>query len=482
MLRVVFIIAKLFIQMVLREKIFYALQLLFYILIAFAAYTGFANYTLHNTNSQQQQQGVRKNWENNPDKHPHRMAHYGSYIFRVKHPLSFFEFGIESFTGNVIYLEAHKQNSSNFSQASISNGLLRFGEISLAMLWQTILPLILIFIGYSSIVQQRENGTLKIIISQGATMHQTILGNWLGLFLIAVVLFLPIILLVFIIGLFDIFKIISFSSYCSSSACVVLFFILFTLIITGVIVLISATSKQSKLALIKLLSCWLIFAIILPKGLQAIGSYLYPSPSKIEFNAKVEEDIIKHGDSHNPNDVHYKQLKDSLLKKYAVDSTHKLPFNYSGVVMREGERISAEVYNHHVNQLQETFSKQNAWQINSSYINPFAAIKQVSMNLSGTGVTDYNFFLQQAEAYRYKMAQAMNNLQIDLISNKKLADTAMPYKISSSYWKQFPNFHYQFFSTKQQLSHATLPSIILIVWLLLLGIIIKIVAQKTNPL
>ncbi|MDX5477818.1 MAG: hypothetical protein LPJ98_05130, partial [Cyclobacteriaceae bacterium] len=36
---------------------------------------------------------VRENWENSPDKHPHRMAHYGYLVFREKFPLSYFDFG-----------------------------------------------------------------------------------------------------------------------------------------------------------------------------------------------------------------------------------------------------------------------------------------------------------------------------------------------------------------------------------------------------
>ena len=45
--------------------------------------------------------------------------------FRLKHPLSTFDFGIESYTGNAVFLEAHRQNMVNFSEAGFSTGLLR---------------------------------------------------------------------------------------------------------------------------------------------------------------------------------------------------------------------------------------------------------------------------------------------------------------------------------------------------------------------
>ncbi|NJL77175.1 MAG: DUF3526 domain-containing protein [Saprospiraceae bacterium] len=95
----------------------------------------------------------------------------------------------------------------------------------------------------------------------------------------------------------------------------------------------------------------MFFTLIMPRIAQVIGQNGYPSPSKIEFDKAVEADLIKQGDSHNPDDPHYKVLKDSILQAYQVDSTHNLPFNYAGLVMREGEKLSAETYNQHQNRL-----------------------------------------------------------------------------------------------------------------------------------
>ena len=56
-------------------------------------------------------------WGAQPDRHPHRVVHYGHFVFRPMDPLSFFDFGVEPFTGSAIYLEGHRQNSANFSDA-----------------------------------------------------------------------------------------------------------------------------------------------------------------------------------------------------------------------------------------------------------------------------------------------------------------------------------------------------------------------------
>jgi ABC-2 type transport system permease protein len=151
------LIARQFWSSTFHSKAAYGILTVIMLLVCFAAYTGWRTYTVQDDIREHYQRVVRESWDNNPDKHPHRMAHFGSFAFRVKYPLSVFDFGLESYTGNAIYLEAHKQNTINFSEASFSTGLLRFGEISVAMLLQIILPLAIVFLGFSAVSADREN-------------------------------------------------------------------------------------------------------------------------------------------------------------------------------------------------------------------------------------------------------------------------------------------------------------------------------------
>ena len=130
-------------------KSFYVLYLLFLFLTAYSAISSISNYTTQNSLREAHQIKARASWEANPDKHPHRMAHFGTFAFRISPPLSIFDNGIENYIGNTVFLEAHQQNSVNFSEATFSTGVLRFGELSLAFLLQIILPLILFFIGFN---------------------------------------------------------------------------------------------------------------------------------------------------------------------------------------------------------------------------------------------------------------------------------------------------------------------------------------------
>src|SRR5690348_16417106 len=87
-------------------KVIYALIAVIYVLVAYALITGWENYHTQNEIKQRYHQEAYHDFVNNPDKHPHRMAHYGHYAFREAVPLSVFDRGLGSFMGNSIYLEA----------------------------------------------------------------------------------------------------------------------------------------------------------------------------------------------------------------------------------------------------------------------------------------------------------------------------------------------------------------------------------------
>ncbi|WP_444660152.1 ABC transporter permease [Flavobacterium columnare] len=447
------------------------------VLLLYAAFSGWENYTNQNDTSEKYQHESREDWLKNPDKNPHRMAHYGNFAFRKSTSLSVFEFGMEPFFGNAIFLEAHKQNTANFSEAGFSNSMLRFGEISIAMILQILLPLLIFFLGFNSVAAERENGTLKLLLSQGINWKQLLLGKTLGIASVVMMLFIPtIIILVFVWLLLQNFTISADETI--KMVLFVFFHFIYLIFFCAIAVLISASSETAKKALVSLIGIWLIFTIILPRTTQAVGAYIFEAPSKIQFNSDIEKDILKQGDSHNPNDPHYKAIKDSLLLTYKVDSIQKLPFNYSGFIMTEGEKISSNIYNKHLESLLEIYKKQNSFSKTVSLINPYIAIKNVSMGLSNTDYDSYIDFQKQAEAYRYTMAQKMNGLQIKYLSN----DKSKPDAINKNHWAEVPEFHYEPKGIWDVIESEIISVISIILWISLLFVFIKIASKNLKAI
>lgn len=419
---------------------------------------------------------VRHGWENRPDKHPHRMAHYGYLTFRDEFPLVIFDKGIDDYLGNMIFLEAHKQNTANLSEAGSSGSLVRFGSFSLAFILQILVPLIIFFIGFNLVSEEKENNTLKILHLQGVSAKNILWGKVLGLWQYAMyflIPFLPICLILML--LIDTHQMIEVVSR--------LFFLfvmygLIYFIIAIITIIVSALSKSSSHALVFLLGCWLLFAVFLPKITQFMAQNIYSTPERIAFEMDMEDTVIKTGDSHNPNDIHYKKLKDSLLAVYKVDTVTALPFNYAGFVMKEGEKITSKIYREKLENLQNTYVKQLKISEFSGFINPITLLKNLSMGFSGTDYYSYQDFQNQSEEYRYYLAQRMNELQIKYISNFKPKEGEKPLMIDHKHWKDTKDFHYKYPNFWQVLKFHSLSLIALLFWLIIGVFAINIVSQK----
>lgn len=462
---VIILLGKQFFKKTIFKRGLLLLLLLFWSVLAYVAINGWRAFETHHDRVEHHQDQSRDSWESNPDKHPHRMAHFGSFAFRNQHPLRIFDSGIESYTGNSIFLEAHKQHTANFSEAALSTGLVRFGDLNIALLLQLILPLIIFFIGYAAITSEKENGTLKIIYIQGATMKQILLGKTFGLLMVSALFFMPALIWLWSIAFLENHDI--SSGIVLRSFLITVSYVLFFIVLCFVTVIISAKSENSNRALLSLLGGWLLFFIIIPKAAQVLGNYTNPNLSKIEFREAIETEVAKQGDTHNPDDPHFNKLRDSILKANNVTHIKDLPFNYGGFLMSKGEEKTAEIYASQHDKLIKTYKKQNSIANGLVLLNPYLSIKNLSMGFSGTDFLTYTNFLSQAETYRYEQSQYMNNLQMKFISNKAKGSEGKVHVVDKSYWKNAPKFKYAYLSVSEIMKHQMIAIISLGIWVLL---------------
>lgn len=439
---IILLVAARFIKKSLRSPMVWILMGIFLGLCTYAGWSSWEHYEHESHIREAHQQKARQSWENNPDKHPHRMAHFGTFAFRVKHPLSVFDQGLESYMGNALFLEAHAQNSVHFSEASLSSGLVRLGKLDMAMILQSVFPLILLCLGYRTIVEEREQGTLKLMLLQGAPIRSVCLGKVLGLFGLALLFLLP-------LGLWTLGLQIFWSplEHSWTPALLVLGYLLYVGILCHLIVWISLWSKRSNTALLRLLGLWILWVLILPKTVQNSGKYLYPAPNTYEFKSQLQEELEKIGNSHNPNDPYFSAIRDSVLAAHQVDDVRDLPFNYGGFIMGVGEKISSKIYADQHQKLLNIYRQQNGLSFATALVDPYLAIRLYSQICAQTDFETYADFKRQAEDYRYALAQRMNQLQMDLISSQRpQGSEGKQHVVSRRYWKEFPDFQYQFSS------------------------------------
>ncbi len=416
-------------------------------------------------------------WLNQGNKHPHSAAHYGQFAFKPKPVLSFLDIGLDNYTGISVFLEAHKQNEILFSAAQDSNGMTRFGEMTAALILQVLLPLLIIFLTFNIFSKEREEGTLKLIHAQGLSMRQLFIGKVWGTYLMVLLIFLPTILLAYL--LLDQQSASLDSGVTTKFLWLTSGYTIYFLVFVLLCVLISAFAKNSGFSLLTLLGIWITSCIILPKATSNLADKVYPTPSQFEFKKTIKNKVKKGIDGHNPSDVRLASLKKEVLDEYNVETIEELPVNWSGIAMQAGEEYTDQVYDAEFTKVENIFNLQNRLSEWVGFINPFLAVRHLSMALAGTDFHHHVAFAKAAENYRRGFVKKMNK---DMEVNHKPGIAYGDYNVGGEMWSSIKPFNYTLPSTGSILSSQWRSIAALAFWLAGLLMLSFIYAPKISKL
>ncbi|WKN44155.1 ABC transporter permease [Tunicatimonas pelagia] len=409
---------------------------------------------------------MRAQWVNQGEKHPHSAAHYGQFAFKPKPVLSFLDVGLDNYTGVSVFLEAHKQNEILFSSAQDSNGMTRFGEMTVALIFQVLMPLLIIFLTFNTFSQEREEGTLRLIHGQGLSMAKLFWGKVGGIYGMVLLLFVPIIVLAYLMlnqqsASLD-------SEVTTKFGVLTVGYAVYFLVFVTLGVLISAFARSSGVALLTLLGLWVVACIILPKAATSLASKLYPAPSQFEFRETIHNQVKNGIDGHNPSDVRLASLKEEVLQEHGVETIEELPVNWSGIAMQAGEEYTDQVYDDEFSKVTSIFQRQNRLSEWVGFLNPYLAIRHLSMALAGTDFTHHVTFARAAENYRRDFVKLMNK---DMEVNHKPGIAYGDYKVGEEMWSSVPPFQYDLPSTTTILATQWRSVTALVLWLIALSFI-----------
>ncbi len=376
-------------------------------------------------------------FEAQPDRHPHRVVHYGHFIFRPLGPLAAFDPGVDAFTGNTMFLEGHRQNTANFGDVRQSSLLVRFGQLTPAFVLQAVAPLLLIFLGYGAVARETERGTLRPLMLQGASAGRIVLGKLVALGLVAALVGLPAMIgLVAIAG--------QPGALAGPMAVLALAYAAYLALWVVAITLVSALVRLRRDALLALLAIWAVTVVLLPRVAPDIAGRAYPLADRLQTDVAIARDLRRMGDSHDPADPHFAQFKAAVLKRYGVDRVEDLPVNYKGLLALEGEAMTTRLFDRHSAESFATQAAQNALVAATGLLSPTIALRQASMAAAGTDLAGHRRFLEQAERYRYDLVQRLNRLQAEAVSyaDDTAEDAAADRRkrIGAGTWRRLPEF------------------------------------------
>lgn len=388
-----------------------------------------------------------------PDRHPHRMVHYGQFVFRPVNPLAAFDPGIDGFTGNTLFLEGHRQNSANFGDVRQTSLLVRFGALTPAFVLQVLAPLLLVFFGHGAIARERASGTLRILLAQGVPARQIVSGKLLALGGFAGLMLMP--------------ALVSLALADDTAAAAVLAagYTAWLLLWTLMVVLVSMLCTRSRDALLILLGTWAVLVILLPRIVPALATAAVAVPTRFENAIQVQRDYLALGDAHNPDDPAFKAFRERLLNRYGVARIEDLPVNYKGLVGMEGERASSALYGRYAAAMLDRQARQNAIVDSFGWLSPTLALRRLSMAASGTDQASYRSFLEQGERYRYQLVQGLNQLQVDELTYVDDTTPGKENRVDHAHWQAFPAFQYVPGTRAGTLQKLAPASLILLAWL-----------------
>lgn len=419
-----------------RKKLAILLLFCFQLLLIASLFNGWS-YT-NNLDSYQSsfQEIVNQQWASQPDRHPHRVAHFGTYGFRPANTLSLFDSGVNHLIGNSIFLEAHRQNASQFSESQSGGNIVGFIPISTANLLLILWPLLLIVLAQDSMSGEIRNKRFALLQTTGIGISDLLTGKILAYLTLSVLFLLPTFIVTGLMAHYLPTQV--DQDIALRLTALFLGYLLYSLWWVAFILIVSTLIKNTMMNLSLLVASWLLMCFILPKLLTNSAYLTIETPSQSLFERQLTAATEKIGNSHNPNDPYFANFKQRVLKQYEKERIEDLPVNYAGLVMAEGEKLTSRIFEEQYQWLLHQYKRQNHWLSAGMLLSPYLVTKEWSMKFSATDSRHFFEFERQAEQYRYHLIQELNHLhteKIDYGTNKSQ-------RLDHETWDKLPSFSY----------------------------------------
>ena len=426
------------------------LFLMLILLLVVALGSGWAQYQQAGDIRQQVSAAERERWLDQGNKGPHAAAHYGIYVIKPQTPLAVLDPGLSAYQGNVLRLEAHKQNNTLFRQIEDRVAMQRFGQLSPAFIMQTLLPLFIILSGFHLIAAERESGTLKQLLASGVNPAGLFYAKMLSLSGFVLLFLCP------VIG----YLLWRDDSDLSRSLFFIGGYAVYMVIWSMITMITSAYSATARQALVILLMLWSTGCLLLPKLVMDDAVSRYPLQSSRVFDAKLETTVYT-----PQRQQALTQFKQQTLDKYQVSTTEHLPFAWAGAQLQFGEdyanRLTLPLYQARNQQL----DSQNQHYSHGGLLSPFIALQVLSMSAAATDFSHDLWFVDMAEQHRQQVQRILNS---DLKFNGKDHDDDHGYQADHLLWQKIPHFNPHYPALSQVSSIHLEAMLSLVGWFVLL--------------
>jgi len=261
-----------------------------------------------------------------------------------------------------------------------------FEAIDFAFVVRVVLSLMVVFIAYNAVSEEKSTGTLKLILSNSVPRDQLLLGKLLGGWFVIIGSLILAALMSLLLVLSH-----SFIAFASSEWIRVLVFIglsaLYLTVFYGLSLFVSVLVDRPSVALMILLQAWVLLIVIYPNLGVIAAENLFKLPSKQQLDRQKEA-------AFQPYEAEYKKVIDTFTQGVGKGEVSK----ELGLRSVELDALRAEV----IHQVDEEYGRELTAQTNLaraiSSLSPAVLFDQAAVQYGRTGMAQYEMFMR--EAYR----------------------------------------------------------------------------------
>lgn len=389
-------------------------------------------------------------WYAQDPKNPHSAAHYGLYAFKPRLAPAFLDPGVEPYMGVAVWLEAHKQNELTFRPSEDATIAQRFGDMTVALVLQVVLPLVIIMLGFNAFAGERERGTLRQLLSLGLKRRDLVVGKTVGIATALAIIAVPAALL----GAATL-VLTGPAEGATRFALLAVAYLLYLGIFLLLTLAVSARAPSSRFALVMLLAFWAVNCLLAPRLVADFAAERHPLPEALPFKARLQAAL------HDPaaTSAMMEARTAELLKQHGVAREQDLPVNLAGLRLQVGEERGYEVFEKFDNELYAPMEAQNRLLQRAAAFFPQLGIQAISMGLAGTDLAQHRDFTRAAEEHRRLGLKIIND---DILEHPvKAGDVHLG---DRELWAKIPAFHYQAPGIGWVLSNHVLTFVLLLLW------------------
>ena len=411
----------------------------------------------------------RDRWLNQSPKNPHSADHFGTWVFKPVSPLSPLDRGVTPYLGQMVRIEAHVFNDAVFQSVQDANAGSRSGFSSIADITQTLLPLLMFLLGFAAFAADRERGTIRLALGNGASP-----ASWVAARLgaMAVIACLATLLPLVVLG--------SVSVLAADGAgwqpwLRLVLWLLAQAVYGGIFLLlgfaISLASKTVRSALIAALLAWVVLCIAVPRASTAFVELASPTPSYQDTRIAIERETR----AFNEAEISATREQE-FLARYGAERAEDLPVDLRGAMLHARDEHDNLVFDKWFGKFFAELAAQDrvfGW---TGIASPKNALEAVSEAITGNDFANHTSFVWAAEAYRRNLSDTMN--KVLMASPQKEGVTI---KTSQEVWAEVPPFSHRPRSVWQALGGVMVPVSILLGWFLVAAIAVYWLSRRMKP-